>query len=86
VTCGTETTWANAVRRVVQTDVSERLLDRALSLVQALKEKDINEELLARARAEEAAAAQAFKEAQEQTGAVKQAIYEERKKREEEMK
>jgi len=45
-----------------------------LSLVKALKEKDIDEERLARARAEEAAAAENYQAAQEQSGAQKQAI------------
>ena len=86
VTCGQEGDWADNVRRAVQSEVSRTILSQALTLVGALKTKDIDEERLARARAEEAAAAQAYQEAQEQSGAQKQAIAEERKKKEEEMK
>ena len=86
VTCNTDSNWASAVRRVIQTEVSEKLLSEALTLVPALKAKDIDEERLAKARAEEAAAAQAYQEAQAQSGAIKQQIAEEAKKREAEMK
>ena len=86
VTCGTDTEWANNVRRIVQNEVSDLLLQRGLSLVKALKEKDIDEERLARARAEEAAAAENYQAAQEQSGAQKQAIADQQKKKEEEMK
>jgi len=41
------------------------MLTTALSLVAALKTKDIDEERLAKARAEEAAAAEAYQEAQQ---------------------
>ena len=51
-----------------------------------MKEKDIDEEKLALAREKELAAEMGFKEATEKSGDVKQAIYEERKKKEEEMK
>lgn len=63
MTCGTETTWADNVRRAVRNEVSQRILEEALTLCKALKEKDIDEERLARARAEEAAAIEAYKEA-----------------------
>ena len=55
-------------------------------MIQALREKDIDEERLAKARAEEQAAIEAYKEAEEVSGAKKQAIFEERKQKEEEMK
>ena len=45
--------------------MSEKLLEEALTLIPALKAKDVDEERLAKARAEEAAAAQAYQEAQE---------------------
>ncbi len=86
VTCGTEGDWADNVRRAVMNEVSLKILDEALTLIGALKTKDIDDERLARARAEEAAAAQAYQEAQETSGAQKQAIFEERKLKEEEMK
>ena len=41
------------------------LLDRALTLVSALRAKDIDEERLAKARAEEAAAIEAYQEAEQ---------------------
>ena len=62
------------------------MLEKALTLVKALKDKDMDEERLARAKAEEAAAADAYKVAEEASGAKKQAIFEQQKKREEEMK
>jgi len=67
-------------------EVSQKILDEALTLIGALKTKDIDEERLARARTEEAAAAHAYQEAQETSGAQKQAIFEVQKLKEEEMK
>ena len=84
VTCGTDGNWADGVRQAVRTKVAECILEQALTLVPALKAKDIDEERLAKARAEEAAASEAYQEAYEQTGAIKQAIAEERKQKEEE--
>ena len=56
--------------------VSETMLEKALTLIKALKDKDMDEERLARKKAEEAAAADAYKEAEEVSGAKKQAIFE----------
>lgn len=63
VTCGTEGAWAEGVSRAVKNDISQSLLEQALTLVPALKAKDIDEERLAKARAEEAAASEAYREA-----------------------
>ena len=63
VTCGTESNWADDVRRAVQNKVSQKLLEEALTLIPALKAKDIDEERLAKARAEEAAAVEEYKKA-----------------------
>lgn len=52
----------------------------------ALKAKDIDEEKLARAKAEAKAAEEGYQEAQKESGAQKAAIFEEAKKREQEMK
>jgi len=52
------------------------MLEKALTLIKALKDKDMDEERLARKKAEEAAAADAYKEAEEVSGAKKQAIFE----------
>lgn len=86
VTCEATSQFADGVKRSCRTTVAQKLLDEALKLVPAMKEKDIDEEKLARAKAEEKAAEQGFKEATEKTGDIKQAIFEERKKKEEEMK
>jgi hypothetical protein len=61
--------WADSVKRAVTREVSQKILNEALTLIAALKTKDIDEERLARARAEEAAAATAYQEAQETSGA-----------------
>lgn len=65
VTCGADGAWAEGVQRAVKTDISALLLEQALTLVAALKAKDIDEERLAKARAEEAAASEAYQEAQQ---------------------
>ena len=87
VTCGAkESQWADDVKRAVKTEVSQMILDQALTLITALKSKDIDEERLAKARADEVASANAYEVAQENSGAAKEAIAEERKQKEEEMK
>ena len=63
VTCGADGDWADGVRQAVRTKVAECILEQALTLVPALKAKDIDEERLAKARAEEAAASEAYQEA-----------------------
>ena len=74
MTCGTEGVWADAVKRAIKNDVSQMILDQALTLMTALKSKDIDEERLAKARANEADAANAYKEAQATTGLAKLVI------------
>ena len=86
LTCGASTPFAEGVKTAVRKTVTKRLLEEALKLVPAMKEKDIDEERLAKAKAEEQAADQQFKEATEKSGDIKKAIAEERSKKEEEMK
>ena len=74
MTCGTEGVWADQVKRAIKNDVSQMILDQALTLMTALKSKDIDEERLAKARANEADAANAYKEAQATTGLAKLVI------------
>jgi hypothetical protein len=74
------------VKRTLRNKVTERLLSEALKLVPAMKAKDIDEERLAKARAEEKAAEADFKKATEETGAEKMAIAAAQKQKEEEMK
>ena len=50
------------------------ILDQALTLMTALKSKDIDEERLAKARANEADAANAYEEAQATSGLAKLVI------------
>ena len=64
MTCGTEGNWADGVKQAVRTKLAPILLEQALTLVPALKAKDIDEERLAKAKAEEAAASEAYQEAQ----------------------
>ena len=60
VTCGTESNWADGVKQAVRTRLPEVILEKALTLIPALKAKDIDEERLAKAKAEEAAASEAY--------------------------
>ena len=86
ITCGSESNFADGVKRTVRTKVAEKMLDEALKLVPAMKEKDIDEEKIASAKAQEKAAEQGFKDATENKGEIKLQIFNEAKKKEEEMK
>ena len=51
ITCGTQTKFADNVKRIMRTTVPQKLLEEALKLTAAMKEKDIDEERLAMAKA-----------------------------------
>jgi len=70
----------------MRNEVTEKLFETTMKLSKAMKEKDVDEEKLARAKAEEKAATVAYKQAEESSGAEKLAIFEAKKKAEEEMK
>ena len=86
MTCEKSNPWADGVKQALRKQVTQRLLDEALKLPAAMKEKDIDEERLAQKKAEAAAAEKGYKEAEEKSGEAKKAIAEERKQKEEEMK
>jgi len=59
------------VKRAMTKEVTQRLLEEALKLPAAMKEKDIDEERLAQKKAEAKVAEEEYKEAQEKSGEVK---------------
>ena len=68
VTCEKSNPWADGVKQALRKQVTQRLLDEALKLPAAMKEKDIDEERLAQKKAEAAAAEKGYKEAEEKSG------------------
>ena len=57
-----------------------------MTLIPAMKAKDIDDEKLARAKEEAKAAAESYKQVSEATGEIKEKIFKDQKKKEEEMK
>ena len=51
MTCQQTGQWVDDVKRSLRNEVTELLLERALTLSAAMKEKDVDEEKLARAAA-----------------------------------
>ena len=63
VTCEKSNPWADGVKKAMRNEVTQRLLDEALKLPAAMKEKDMDEARLAKAKAEAKAAEEEYKEA-----------------------
>ena len=63
VTCEKSNNWADGVKRALRNEVTQRLLEVALKLPAAMKEKDIDEERLAQKKAEAKMAEEEYKEA-----------------------
>lgn len=75
VSCEASTPFADGVKRVLRGKITERLHSEAMKLIKAMKEKDIDEERLAKAKAEAKAAEEGFKEATQKSGALKEEIF-----------
>ena len=86
VTCEAEGNWADGVKRALRNEITQKLLDEAMTLIPAMKAKDIDDEKLARAKQEAKAAAESYKQVSQATGEIKEKIFKDQKQREEEMK
>ncbi len=78
--------FTNRSKKVLTTQVKKEVLCVIGELRNELKKIDANEEKLARDKFEREQAPKSYQEAHEQKGDVKQAIFEEQKKKEQELK
>lgn len=84
--CEKATTWAEKVKLFMRKEMPQILFKRTWKLIDAMKERDMDEQRLAEARAREAAALEEYKKVDAETSEKKAQIAAERKQKEEQMK
>jgi len=84
--CEKSTTWAEKVKQFMRKQMPEILRKHTWKLIDAMKERDMDEQRLAEARAKEKAALEEYKRVDAETGEKKAQIAAERKEKEELMK
>lgn len=74
ITCEKPGDWADRVRKVLRSKFPEKILKEAQSVITAMKNKDIDEQRLAEAKAKSKQAEADYKKVHEQTNEQKMAI------------